>query len=158
MDPHAANLAPVTSFLNNIYEGLVRRGADMVIEPSLATKWLPLADENGFILHPVRLAHDGVCIRYSARPGPVTFVNLVGRKGTYRMCAFQGEAVRTSMVFEGNPLKFVMQTPFHRIWRDVARGGFGHHWMTVYAHVAPELDEFCRLVGIQGIFPDLTAG
>ncbi len=117
-----------------------------------------LADENGFILHPVRLAHDGVCIHYSARPGPVTFVNLVGRKGTYRMCAFQGEAVRTGMVFEGNPLKFVMQTPFHRIWRDVACGGFGHHWMTVYAHVAPELDEFCRLIGIQGVFPDLTAG
>lgn len=42
MDPHAANLAPVTSFLNNIYEGLVRRNADMAIEPSLATSWQPL--------------------------------------------------------------------------------------------------------------------
>lgn len=42
MDPHAANLAPVTSFLNNIYEGLVRRGKDMAIEPSLATSWVPL--------------------------------------------------------------------------------------------------------------------
>ncbi|HCO55315.1 MAG TPA: ABC transporter substrate-binding protein, partial [Pelagibacterium sp.] len=31
MDPHAANLAPVTSFLNNIYEGLVRRGKDMAL-------------------------------------------------------------------------------------------------------------------------------
>ena len=34
---HAANVAPVTSFLNNVYEGLVRRGPDMQIEPSLAT-------------------------------------------------------------------------------------------------------------------------
>ena len=42
MDPHAANLAPVTSFLNNVYEGLVRRGKDMSIEPSLATAWAPL--------------------------------------------------------------------------------------------------------------------
>jgi hypothetical protein len=72
------------------------------------------------------------------------------------MCAFQGEAVRTGMVFEGNPLKFVMQTPFRRIWRDVAEHGFGHHWMTVYAHVVPVLDEFCRLVGIKGVFPDLN--
>jgi len=37
MDPHAVNSAPVLSFLNNIYEGLVRRGQDMSIEPSLAT-------------------------------------------------------------------------------------------------------------------------
>ena len=50
-----------------------------------------------------------------------------------------------------------MQTPFHRIWRDVARR-FWAPLMTVYAHVAPELDELCRLIGIQGIFPDLTAG
>lgn len=48
MDPHAVNSAPVLSFLNNIYEGLVRRGQDMSIEPSLATSWEPLADENGW--------------------------------------------------------------------------------------------------------------
>ena len=48
MDPHAVNSAPVLSFLNNIYEGLVRRDKDMVIEPSLATSWEPLTDENGW--------------------------------------------------------------------------------------------------------------
>jgi peptide/nickel transport system substrate-binding protein len=48
MDPHAVNSAPVLSFLNNIYEGLVRRGKDMSIEPSLATSWDPLEDENGW--------------------------------------------------------------------------------------------------------------
>lgn len=37
MDPHAVNSAPVLSFLNNVYEGLVRRGQGMSIEPSLAT-------------------------------------------------------------------------------------------------------------------------
>ena len=51
MDPHAANLAPVTSFLNNIYEGLVRRGKDMALEPSLATSWEPLEDEDGWRFH-----------------------------------------------------------------------------------------------------------
>lgn len=51
MDPHAANVAPVTSFLNNVYEGLVRRGADMSIEPSLATGWEPLTDEHGWRFH-----------------------------------------------------------------------------------------------------------
>lgn len=48
MDPHAVNSAPVLSFLNNVYEGLVRRGQDMSIEPSLATSWEPLSDENGW--------------------------------------------------------------------------------------------------------------
>ncbi len=61
MDPHAANLAPVTSFLNNVYEGLVRRGKDMSIEPSLATSWAPLADEPGwrFVLRQGVTFHDG---------------------------------------------------------------------------------------------------
>ncbi|AXI45753.1 ABC transporter substrate-binding protein [Sulfitobacter sp. SK012] len=48
MDPHAVNSAPVLSFLNNVYEGLVRRGRDMAIEPSLATSWEPLDGENGW--------------------------------------------------------------------------------------------------------------
>ena len=52
MDPHAANLAPVLSFLNNVYEGLVRRGADMAIEPSLAVRWEPLTGgETGWRFH-----------------------------------------------------------------------------------------------------------
>ncbi|WP_369757471.1 MULTISPECIES: ABC transporter substrate-binding protein [Falsihalocynthiibacter] len=48
MDPHAVNSTPVLSFLNNIYEGLVRRGRDMAIEPSLAVSWEPLFGENGW--------------------------------------------------------------------------------------------------------------
>ena len=48
MDPHAVNAAPVLSFLNNVYEGLVRRGKDMAIEPSLAESWAPLEGENGW--------------------------------------------------------------------------------------------------------------
>lgn len=51
MDPHAVNSAPVLSFLNNIYEGLVRRGQDMTIEPSLAESWEPLEGENGWRFH-----------------------------------------------------------------------------------------------------------
>ena len=48
MDPHAVNSAPVLSFLNNIYEGLVRRDQDMSIEGSLAESWEPLSGENGW--------------------------------------------------------------------------------------------------------------
>lgn len=114
-----------------------------------------LADEKGFMLCPVRLANDGVCVRFSAKPGPITYLNLVGRKGNYRMCALQGQAEPTELVFEGNPLRFTLQTPFRRSWEAIVNGGFGHHWMAGYTHAAPVLQEFCRLTHLQGVFPDL---
>ena len=48
MDPHAVNSAAVLGFLNNVYEGLVRRNKDMVIEPALATSWEPIGDGEGW--------------------------------------------------------------------------------------------------------------
>ncbi|MGF1474517.1 MAG: ABC transporter substrate-binding protein [Geminicoccaceae bacterium] len=60
MDPHAVNAAPVLSFLNNIYEGLVRRGPDMTLEPSLATSWEPMGTEGWrFTLREGVRFHDG---------------------------------------------------------------------------------------------------
>ena len=51
MDPHAVNSAPVLGFLNNVYEGLVRRGKDMSLEPALATSWDPIGDGEGWRFH-----------------------------------------------------------------------------------------------------------
>ena len=48
MDPHAVSSAPVLGFLNNVYEGLVRRDADMQIEPALATSWETIGDGEGW--------------------------------------------------------------------------------------------------------------
>ena len=61
MDPHAVNSAPVLGFLNNVYEGLVRRGKDMTIEPALATSWEPIGDGEGwrFTLREGVTFHDG---------------------------------------------------------------------------------------------------
>ena len=50
MDPHASNSAPVLGFLNNIYEGLVRRNKEMKIEGSLAESWEALG-ANGWRFH-----------------------------------------------------------------------------------------------------------
>ena len=61
MDPHAVNSAPVLGFLNNVYEGLVRRGKDMAIEPALATSWEPIGNGEGwrFTLRQGVTFHDG---------------------------------------------------------------------------------------------------
>ena len=45
MDPHAVSSAVVLGFLNNVYEGLVRRNKEMKIEPALATSWEPLGGD-----------------------------------------------------------------------------------------------------------------
>ena len=60
MDPHAAATAPVLGFLNNVYEGLVRRGPDMALEPSLAESWEAIgADGWRFKLRDGVTFHDG---------------------------------------------------------------------------------------------------
>jgi peptide/nickel transport system substrate-binding protein len=61
MDPHAVNSAAVLGFLNNVYEGLVRRGKDMSIEPALATAWEPIGNGEGwrFTLRQGVTFHDG---------------------------------------------------------------------------------------------------
>jgi ABC-type transport system substrate-binding protein len=84
MDPHAANLAPVTSFLNNIYEGLVRRGRTMEIEPSLATTWEPLEDEPGWRFH----LREGVPSTTARLSRPTTSPSPTsGRSRSSRTCA-----------------------------------------------------------------------
>ena len=60
MDPHATNSAPVLGFLNNVYEGLVRRNKEMKIEPALAQSWEQLgADGWRFTLRQGVTFHDG---------------------------------------------------------------------------------------------------
>ncbi len=61
LDPHAVNSAPVLGFLNNVYEGLVRRGKDMTIEPALAVSWEPIGSGAGwrFKLREGVTFHDG---------------------------------------------------------------------------------------------------
>ncbi|MEW9920448.1 ABC transporter substrate-binding protein [Marimonas sp. MJW-29] len=61
MDPHAVNSAAVLGFLNNVYEGLVRRNKEMEIEPALATAWAPIGAGEGwrFTLRQGVTFHDG---------------------------------------------------------------------------------------------------
>lgn len=60
MDPHAVNSTPVLGFLNNVYEGLVRRNKDMQIEPALAESWEPLGSDGWrFHLRKGVTYHDG---------------------------------------------------------------------------------------------------
>jgi peptide/nickel transport system substrate-binding protein len=60
MDPHAVNSAPVLGFLNNVYEGLVRRNQSMAVEGALAESWEALGDKGWrFNLRKGVKFHDG---------------------------------------------------------------------------------------------------
>jgi len=110
------------------------------------------ANSSQIEITPVRLFERGACVRFPAKAGSVTFVNLVGRRGTYRMCAIEGEAIETGMVFEGNPVKIKFDIPINNFLDVIQEEGFGHHWMMGYAHVAKELKYFCRISDIRGVF------
>jgi len=111
-----------------------------------------LAEEKKKIdLSPVRLANKGTSVLFPAKSGKVTLVNLVGRKDTYRMCIVEGEAVKTEMVFAGNPARVKFPIPVNEFLEIVAENGFGHHWMIGYGDVKEELEDFCKLVGLRYI-------
>jgi len=97
----------------------------------------------------VRLMDQGACALFPGRPGPVTLVNLVGRRGTYRMGIAFGEAIPTGMVFAGNPTEVVIEGGVRPYLDLIAREGLGHHWMIGYGDVRGALREFCAHVGIR---------
>lgn len=102
-------------------------------------------------LDSVRLANKGVCVLFPARPGPVTMVNIVGRKDTYRMAVMTGEAIKTDMVFPGNPIKIKCPVDVRHLLEVIAREGIGHHWMISYGDVKQELVELCSLINVRAI-------
>ncbi len=134
---------------------VIDRNENYILSSHCGAAPVSMACEDGYTLCPVRLANTGVCIRYRSKPGRVTYMNLVGRKDKYRICAFEGNAVDTPLIYEGNPMKIVPRTPVSEIWDIISEYSFGHHWMAVYDQVEEEIKELCRLLEISGIFPDL---
>ena len=115
--------------------------------PSLASKPADIS------LVPVRIWERGVCIRFPAKAAPrVTYNNLVGGKGSYRLGVATGSAIETGMVFEGNPVRFKPDCSWQRLLQTIDEHGFGHHWMMGYRNIVDELRFFCRLTHIKGVF------
>ena len=95
----------------------------------------------------VRLMDQGLCCLFPARPGPVTLLNLVPTLDGYRMGALFGEALRTEMIFPGNPLKVRFESDWEEVLAWIAEEGLGHHWMAAYGDLREPLADFADLVG-----------
>lgn len=100
-------------------------------------------------LGPVRLMDCGLCALFTARPGPMTLINIVAGPDSYRMAALFGEAVETEMVFPGNPLRVKFEKDYRRILSWIAEEGLGHHWMGAYGDLRPELGHLAAMTGCE---------
>ncbi len=98
-------------------------------------------------LVPVRLANQGVCSLFPAKPGPVTLVNLIPAGDGYQLAVLEGEALPAEMVFPGNPLRVKFKAPVREIMAWIHAEGIGHHWMAGYGHVAAELGDWAAIAG-----------
>ena len=96
-------------------------------------------------LAPVRLMDQGCCARFTARPGPVTLVNLMPAGDGYRCAVLTGEALSTGMAFPGNPLRVRFPQPIDRLLHWIHEAGIGHHWMAVNARADRALRHWAAL-------------
>jgi len=100
-------------------------------------------------LGPVRLMDCGLCCLFTARPGPVTLLNIVPTLGGYRMAAMVGQAIETGMVFPGNPLRVRFESDYRDILAWIAEEGLGHHWMAAYGDLRQPLGDLAQMVGCE---------
>ena len=83
-------------------------------------------------LGPVRLMNQGLCCLFTARPGPVTLLNIAPTVGGYRLGVLRGQALEAEMVFPGNPLLVQFEEGYRHVLQWIVGEGLGHHWMAAY--------------------------
>jgi L-fucose isomerase-like protein len=91
----------------------------------------------------------GPTIQATLRPGPVTAANLVGRHGSMRVCALEGEAVPYELEFPGSAAKILFPFPLAEALEKLGEAGYGHHFALIQGHVGRELGEWCHLSKVQ---------
>lgn len=106
-------------------------------------------DPSQITLGPVRLMDRGLCCLFSARPGPVTLLNLVAQLGGYKMGLLYGQAVETDMVFPGNPLRVRFASAYGQVLDWIVREGLGHHWMAAYGDLRQPLADLAGMAGCE---------
>jgi len=90
----------------------------------------------------------GPTLQATMAPGPITIANLVGRRGTMRLCAMEAEAVPYQLEFPGSAAKAVFPYDLTEALEAIGNAGFGHHFVVLRGHRARELGEWCALTGV----------
>lgn len=107
------------------------------------------ADVRQINLAPVRLMNRGLCCLFTAKPGPVTLLNITATLSGYRLAVLHGQAVETEMVFPGNPLRVRFQGKVADTLAWIAAEGLGHHWMAAYGDWRASLRDLAVMTGCE---------
>jgi len=72
LDPYVLNETFTLGFLGNVYEGLIRRGPDLEIQPALAERWVPITAQafRDYSMGAGRLSGTGPWAGAGRRRGP----------------------------------------------------------------------------------------
>jgi hypothetical protein len=68
---------------------------------------------------------------------------------SYKMGVMFGNAVKTGMVFPGNPLKIYFDSDVKKALNWIEDEGLGHHWMAAYGDLRRQLTDFAGMIGCQ---------
>lgn len=99
--------------------------------------------------------NDGLAVCYpSGAEGTVTLVNLMGGRESLRITAMRGDARKTCIEYEGNPLRVRFDVPVKEILQRIAVTGAGHHWNGIQQNIMEELSLLCEFRNIK--FNQLT--
>jgi len=104
-------------------------------------------NQNAVELNPVRLMNQGVCCMFTAKPGTVTLLNLISQGNGYQMALLKGQALKTGMVFPGNPVRVQFESDVNDIIEWIHKEGIGHHWMIGYGDVSQQVRQWAAIPG-----------
>jgi L-arabinose isomerase len=68
---------------------------------------------------------------------------------SYQIGVMFGNAVKTDMVFPGNPLKVRFDSDVKEVLNWIENEGLGHHWMAAYGDLRNQITDFAGMVGCQ---------
>jgi len=90
----------------------------------------------------------GPIVRATMKPGPVTAVNLVGRRGTLRLCAMEGEVLPYEIEHQGSWAKVAFPFDLTATLERIGNAGFGHHFVLIRGHIGRAMREWCSLLNV----------
>jgi len=72
-------------------------------------------------------------------------INLTASDDGYQCAMLEGEALRTKMVFPGNPLRVAFKKSTEHVMEWIFENGVGHHWMAVYGSFSEEIRHWAKI-------------
>jgi L-fucose isomerase-like protein len=109
------------------------------------------ADKREIEIHADYETGQGLAVYFPERiPGEVTVANMHGSREGYRMFITRGNVLDTNLMkdYEGTPMNIRFGFNIREMLKEIAYGGFGHHWNIGYGNHVEELVELCTMLEI----------